>query len=87
MSKIGLGDEARDKVTGFKGICVAITQWISGCARVTLQPPMGKDGKHPEAQTFDEPMVELVKFAKVAVGPMKTGGPRPEPARAAATKR
>lgn len=87
MSKINLGDEAKDRVSGFQGVCVAITQWISGCARLTLQPPTGKDGKIPEAQTFDEPMLQLVKAAKVAQGPMKTGGPRPEPTTSAAPRR
>lgn len=86
-TKINLGDTARDRVSGFKGVCVAITQWISGCARVTLQPPAGKDGKIPDAQTFDEPMLELVKAKTVAMGPTKTGGPRPEPSTAAAPRR
>lgn len=87
MSKINLGDTARDRVSGFKGVCVAITQWISGCARVTLQPPTGKDGKIPDAQTFDEPMLELVKAQAVAMGPTKTGGPRPAPTTSAAPRR
>ena len=82
MTTIQLGDKARDTVTGFEGICVARTDWISGCARLTLQPPTSKDGKIPDAQTFDEPMLALVKRAALAVGPKKTGGPRPEPTRA-----
>ena len=81
MTTIQLGDKARDTVTGFEGICVARTDWISGCARLTLQPPTGKDGKIPDAQTFDEPMLALVKRAALAVGPKNSGGPRPEPMR------
>lgn len=87
MSKINLGDEAKDRVSGFKGVCVARTEWISGCARLTLQPPTGKDGKIPDAQTFDEPMLELVKAAKIAMGPKITGGPRPEPTQRQAPRR
>lgn len=67
MERVELGDLVRCKITGFEGICVARTEWISGCARITLQPPCGKDGKVPEGQTFDEPMVEVKKRAKLKV--------------------
>ena len=87
MSKVNLGDEARDKVSGFQGVCVARTDWISGCARLTLQPAIGKDGKLPEQQTFDEYMLEVVKARKAAIGPKTTGGPRPEPRQASAPRR
>ena len=73
---ISLGQEARDRVTGFKGIAVARTEWLNGCARVTLQPKMGKDGKHPDAVTFDEPQLELIGKG-VRIGPRDTGGPLP----------
>ena len=33
-----LGDEVKDTITGFKGIVVARTEWLNGCARVTVQP-------------------------------------------------
>ena len=87
--KINLGDEARDMVTGFKGVCVARTEWLNGCARVTLQPKMGKDGKHPDAVSFDEPQLKLIKAKKVVTEDMKraekgeprTGGWKPEPMR------
>lgn len=73
---IKLGQEAEDSVTGFKGICVAVTHWLNGCVRVTLQPKMGKDGKCPDAVTFDEPQLKLVGKG-VKVGPQDTGGPLP----------
>ena len=55
-------DTARDRVSGFKGICICRTEWISGCTRVGLQAPVGKDGKVPDTQHFDEPMLEVVKW-------------------------
>jgi hypothetical protein len=82
MTTIQLGDKAKDTVTGFTGICVARTDWISGCARLTIQPHADKDGKIPEAQTFDEPMLQLVKSGVIDMGPKKNGGPRPEPRQA-----
>ena len=87
MSKINLGDEARDPVTGFKGICVCRTEWISGCARVGLQAPMGKDGKVPDVMHFDEPMLEVAKPTKITPAPTQRGGPRPDPAKPEAARR
>lgn len=84
--KLKLGDEAKDRITGFQGIVICVTEWISGCTRTTLQPLMGKDGKLPEPATFDEPMLELVKASKVKVGLKDTGGPRPEPSQARAPR-
>jgi len=76
--EIKLGSECIDLVTGFKGIAVARTVWLNGCARVTLQPKMGKDNKVPETVTFDEPQLKLLKAAAVPQGPRTTGGPIPE---------
>lgn len=82
---ITLGATYKDKVTGFKGIAVAVTNYLSGCDRVALQPPLDKDGKVPEWQNFDtnqvdpvgKKVIELVKPQSKA----KPGGPRPSPQR------
>lgn len=75
-----LGDEVKDTITGFKGIVVARTEWLNGCARVTVQPQKLKsDGTPVESQTFDEFQLVVLKSAKMAVGRRDTGGPRPEP--------
>ncbi len=51
---IKLGDLARDKVTGFEGMVVAVTSWITGCDRLTLQPTkLTKDGGIAKDATFD----------------------------------
>ena len=85
--KVGLGDIARDTVTGFRGVATVRSEYISGCARVGLQPPVGDDGKVPEAQYFDEPMLEVLQAAAVAAKPTDRGGPRPAPQQHAAPKR
>jgi len=72
---INLGDEAKDTVSGFAGIAVSRTEYLNGCTRVCLQPPIGKDGKLPGYEAFDEPQLKIVKAAKVARGPTNTGGP------------
>lgn len=86
-NKVNLGDECEDTVTGFNGVAVAITQWLNGCVRVTLQPRMAKDGKVPESITFDAPQLKVLKAKKVDQGPRNTGGPIPSPEQKKTPKR
>jgi hypothetical protein len=79
MSKFNLGDIAKDIVTGFSGVCIARYEWLNGCIRYELQPQKLKDGKPPEAQTFDQGQLVLVKAGAVKVEPAFTGGPMPTP--------
>lgn len=64
MEKVELGDLVKDEVTGFKGIAIGITRWLNGCERVTIQPPVEKDGKYPDAMTVDAPQISITKKAK-----------------------
>lgn len=76
MQKINLGDEVVDTVTGFKGIAIGRTTWLSGCDRITVQPKgINKEGKLFESQTFDEDLLDVVKPKKVKEGKHNTGGP------------
>lgn len=62
---VNLGDLARDTVSGFTGVVVAKHIYLQGCVRVSLQPPVGEDGKLPEIQSFDEPLLEVINAKKV----------------------
>jgi hypothetical protein len=84
---IKLGDLCRDTVTQFEGVAIARTEYISGCARVSLQPAVGKDGKLAEQGHFDEPMLKVVKAQQVASLPSNRGGPRPAPSQRSAVPR
>lgn len=86
MGKIKLGDEVKDEVTGFQGIAVARTNWMHGCDRIVIQPPVKEDGKHPDHCSFDEPSVVCVKKEKVKpdTRKKKTGGDKDD--RAAMSK-
>lgn len=87
---IEVADEVQDRITGFKGIAIARTEWLNGCVRLTVQPQELKDGKPIDAQAFDEEQLALLEKGKgrakaptgAPVIPAKTGGPHPEPARA-----
>lgn len=55
---IELGQEAEDKVTGFKGILVARHQYITGCDQYTLSPKTQK-GECKDAESFDEGRISV----------------------------
>lgn len=82
---IKLGDKVRDNITGFTGIAIGRTEWLHGCARITIQPDkLDKDGKTLDACTFDEQQVELVKAQPVKVSKQASagpGGPKRDPGR------
>ena len=83
MVNVNLGDKARDTVSGFSGVCVARTEWLNGCWRMTLQPQgLDKDGKPQEAQTFDDFQLEVTDPKHKPIGSKETGGPRDGPVRA-----
>lgn len=74
---MNLGDEVKDRVTGFRGIAVSRHTFLQGCARITIQPPVGKDGRMVDAQSFDEPQLMVIKagVVKRAADPKNPGGP------------
>ena len=75
--KIKLGDYARDRVTGYEGLVTAITDWLYGCRRITLQRQGWdeKNGKPFEAYTTDDPACELVEANEVQNPVQQGGGP------------
>jgi len=80
-NKIELGDAVHCKITKYRGIVTAITRWLNGCSRVTVQPrKLNKDGSLNEGQCIDE--VQLVVDKKHAVpaydsAGLGPAGPRP----------
>ncbi len=74
---IKLGDEVRDKISGFQGIAVARHTYIEGCNRISIQPPIDKEGKLPESIAFDEPCLEIITIQKISKRQESsaTGGP------------
>lgn len=60
-TKVKLGQEVRDKVTGYQGIAVSVVEFLYGCRRIGIQakPKKGED-KPPEVELFDEPQLEIV---------------------------
>lgn len=75
---LGLGDIATDRISGFTGTVIAVTEWLNGCRRITISPAELHEGKPVESHTFDAEQVE-----KIESGPgmpkTKTGGPAINP--------
>jgi hypothetical protein len=58
---IKLGQEVKDKVTGFTGIAVFRAEHLFGCIRIGVKPQeFGKDGRLQEQEFFDEGALEVV---------------------------
>lgn len=74
-----LGDLAKDTITGFCGVVIARTEWLTGCDRLTLQPRELKDGKPIDSVSFDITQLKIVKRGVTPYTPKNTGGPRAEP--------
>lgn len=72
---VSLGDKVKDTISGFEGIAVAMHSYLQGCERITIQPEVGKDGKLPETQTFDEPLLKVIKEKQVSMVGDYLGGP------------
>lgn len=82
-----LGDEARDVVTGFKGIVTADSRFLNGCRRLCLCSPIKEDGSFGDERWFDEGQVEVLEAGKVRPNPAvpipeveKARDPSPTPA-------
>ena len=78
-----LGQEGKDKITGFKGIITSRHQYITGCDQYALTPKM-KKGELGENIQFDEGRIEITGpgINKAEVKTKSPGGPQ-HPARQA----
>lgn len=76
---VELGDRVKCKITGFQGIVTSYAKCLTGCDRITVQPPVDKDGKHPDPLWFDANAVEIIEKNKVKLedvrGKVKGGPP------------
>lgn len=58
--KFDLGQEAMDKVTGFKGIILGRIEYLFGCNQYGLVPKVNKEGKIGDTNWFDEGRIEII---------------------------
>lgn len=55
-----LGLEAKDKVTGFKGIITWRVNYLTGCDQYGLQPPVNDKGEESKGNQFDANRIEII---------------------------
>lgn len=60
-SEIKLGDEVKDKISGFQGIVTADALFVAGCRRIRVQSQKLHDGEPVKGHWFDEPNLQMVK--------------------------
>jgi len=76
-SKIKLGSELEDTVTGFKGIAVSRTEYLTGCDRIELQPKIDEKGELKDSISFDVGTLKKIgKGVTVNKDEESPGGPR-----------
>lgn len=78
-SKIVLGSKVRDTITGFEGVAIGVTFWLTGCARLGVKPVGLHEGKTIEAEWFDEDRLEVMTASQLPYGQPNTGGPQEAP--------
>ena len=73
---VNLGDEVKDKITGYKGTAICRHTYLQGCDRISVQPKISKANPSTTDESFDEPQLIVTK-AKAVVGNGDTtkGGP------------
>lgn len=75
--KFALGQEVKDRITGFSGVVVGRTEYITGCNRYSIQSrKLSKEGKPSDWVSFDEDqLIDLKKNINHKV--KNDGGPQP----------
>jgi hypothetical protein len=61
QSEIQLGATYRDVISGFQGVAAYVSFNMTGCERVALDAPVGKDGGEIKAYEFDSTRLKFVK--------------------------
>jgi len=77
MTKIQIGDTAKDNVTGFNGLVDAKIDYLTGCTQFRIQPRELKEGKIQEAVWFDENRLTVIETGVIKRAGNDTGGPAP----------
>lgn len=83
MDQIKLGDKVREPISKISGIVVAMTQYLTGCERCSVQQEgINKiTGKPYEWLSFDVPALELIVPKKIIRKPTNNGGPKEDVSR------
>lgn len=56
-----LGDEVRNRITGFTGIVTSYAKHLAGCDRIWVEPRVDPTGKPMEGQWLDIDLAEITR--------------------------
>lgn len=74
--KVKLGDNVRDNVTGYEGVCTSITRHLNGCRRIGIQGSKLDQNNLPvDVYVVDETTVEVLKPKVLKTEQAEKGGP------------
>jgi len=69
-----LGMDAKDKITGFKGVVIAVSFHLTGCDQIGVLPrELDKDGKRQNAEWFDVQRLEVAEAEPLKLDNEKPG--------------
>lgn len=74
MATIQLGQKVQDKITGFRGTVTGRCEYLTGCHQVLVAPPVDKEGKHVDAQWYDEQRCDVVEATPITLDNGATPG-------------
>ncbi len=74
-----LGDEVKDKISGFRGIVAAKTFHLNGCVRIMVEPTELMDGKPIQEHWFDIQQIEVLNIGAFQTSEKESGGPQKDP--------
>ena len=73
---VTLGEEYRDRITGFVGTATSRTQFLNGCIQVGLEPKMKRgSAKVEEVMYFDEDRLVHIGTKQRVESSAPRGGP------------
>lgn len=79
---VQLGDKVQDSITGLVGKVTAVHKYVTGCARASIQPPVGPDGKVPDTYGCDVTTLTVLEPANTTPAmeaTRRSGGPHADP--------
>ncbi len=74
-----LGLTMTDKITGVTGVVIAVTEYLTGCNQLLIQPPAGDSGVYVDCIWIDEQRLDNIATRKrVTLENEKTPGFGPQ---------
>ncbi len=68
------GQQAKDRITGFKGTITSRCDYMTGCVQYLLSPKIGKDGAAVDSVWFDEDRLDVKVAGAVKLKVAASGG-------------